>query len=149
KKHDTLKPNDLIAWLMREDRQRKAAGDSGGLAMAARTWRNDRSWNERGERCKNCGRRGHTKSDCYLKGGGKEGQAPWQRKERAQIARTVNDNMPDTAYLVQDYDSTTSQKISNCDWLLDSASTKHVATRREMFSEYAPYNTVLKSAGGP
>ena len=30
--------------------------------------------------CKNCNRPGHGKLDCYLKGGGKEGQAPWQTK---------------------------------------------------------------------
>ena len=30
--------------------------------------------------CKNCDRPRHGKPDCYLKGGGKEGQAPWQMK---------------------------------------------------------------------
>ena len=31
--------------------------------------------------CKNCNRPGHAQPDCYLKGGCKEGQAPWQTKK--------------------------------------------------------------------
>ena len=31
--------------------------------------------------CKHCDRPGHSQPDCYLKGGGKEGQAPWQTKK--------------------------------------------------------------------
>jgi hypothetical protein len=30
--------------------------------------------------CHNCGKAGHKKHGCYSKGGGKEGQAPWQKK---------------------------------------------------------------------
>ena len=30
--------------------------------------------------CENCDRPGHGKPNCYLKGGGKEGQGPWQQK---------------------------------------------------------------------
>lgn len=32
------------------------------------------------EECENCEKPGHVKEDCYAKGGGKEGQAPWQNK---------------------------------------------------------------------
>jgi hypothetical protein len=32
--------------------------------------------------CDNCGQDGHTKPDCYSKGGGKEGQGPWQKKSK-------------------------------------------------------------------
>ena len=32
--------------------------------------------------CHNCGKAGHKKHACYSKGGGKEGQAPWQTKRK-------------------------------------------------------------------
>ena len=34
--------------------------------------------------CYNCGKTGHKKHECYSKGGGKEGQAPWQRKRKGK-----------------------------------------------------------------
>ena len=33
-------------------------------------------------RCQNCNRKGHLFDDCYAKGGGKEGQPPWQIAKR-------------------------------------------------------------------
>ena len=40
--------------------------------------------------CKNCGRSGHGKPDCYKKGGDKEGQAPWQQKaEKGKETKTA------------------------------------------------------------
>ena len=34
------------------------------------------------KKCINCKRKGHTKNECYQKGGGKEGQAPWDKKKK-------------------------------------------------------------------
>jgi hypothetical protein len=34
--------------------------------------------------CHNCGKAGHKKHACYSKGGGNEGQAPWQRKRKGK-----------------------------------------------------------------
>jgi hypothetical protein len=35
-------------------------------------------------KCTNCKRDGHKREDCFLKGGGKEGQAPWDKKKDDQ-----------------------------------------------------------------
>jgi hypothetical protein len=37
--------------------------------------------------CKNCGKSGHTKPDCYSKGGGKEGQGPRQKKKKKKVKK--------------------------------------------------------------
>jgi hypothetical protein len=44
---------------------------------------------KRKKKCINCKRPGHTKEDCFRPGGGKEGQAPWDKKKptaKANIA---------------------------------------------------------------
>ena len=47
--------------------------------------------------CGNCKKPGHVEADCYAKGGGKEGQAPWQKRksektETATVAAVNDDN---------------------------------------------------------
>ena len=39
--------------------------------------------------CGNCKRKGHVNQDCYAKGGGKEGQPPWQNKGKQKEMATV------------------------------------------------------------
>jgi hypothetical protein len=34
--------------------------------------------------CENCSRSGHTKQDCWSKGGGKDGQTPWKKKGKGK-----------------------------------------------------------------
>ena len=41
------------------------------------------------EECDNCGRPGHTTIDCFSKGGGKEAEAPWKKKEKKTEVATV------------------------------------------------------------
>ena len=41
------------------------------------------------EECGNCQWKGHGAPDCYAKGGGKEGQAPWQNKEKQKETVTI------------------------------------------------------------
>ena len=36
------------------------------------------------ETCENCKKTSHTKSDCWSKGGGKEGQGPWSWKSKSE-----------------------------------------------------------------
>ena len=41
--------------------------------------------------CKNCKHIGHSKNDCWCKGGGKEGQGPHQKKKSANAATEADD----------------------------------------------------------
>jgi hypothetical protein len=43
-------------------------------------------------KCKNCKKVRHIKANFYLKGGGKEGQAPWQKKKKAEAAKATTTN---------------------------------------------------------
>ena len=52
---------------------------------------------KKGEKCKNCGRTNHAKADCYQKGGGKEGQALWMKKNKKEDMKTE-----DSANVIQD-----------------------------------------------
>src|SRR3984957_18516231 len=48
-------------------------------------------------KCSNCGKTGHEKPDCYSKGGGKEGQAPWQKKKEAHKAKMAESKTDETS----------------------------------------------------
>jgi hypothetical protein len=41
-------------------------------------------------KCNNCSKTGHSKANCYSKGGGKEGQAPWLKKKQQEAASVTN-----------------------------------------------------------
>ena len=78
-----MKADDLIAFIIKEA-QHCVINDnhikSAESALAAWTKNNERSKGKKKIMCKNCGRSGHGKPDCYQKGGNKEGQALWQQK---------------------------------------------------------------------
>jgi hypothetical protein len=85
-----MKADDLIAFIIEEAQHRVINDDhtkSAESALAARTKKPAKSKGKKkakpksDEVCENCDRPGHGKPDCYLKGGGKEGQAPWQTKK--------------------------------------------------------------------
>ena len=88
-KSNAMKADNLIAFILEEaqhhiinDKHTKTAKS----ALAACTRRPPKSKGKKKVKakqditCENCNRPGHRKLDCYLKGGGKKGQAPWQTK---------------------------------------------------------------------
>ena len=78
-----MKADNLITFIIKEAQHHVINDDhtrSAELALAAQTKNNERSKGKKKITCKNCGRSGHKKTDCYQKGGDKEGQAPWQQK---------------------------------------------------------------------
>src|SRR5271168_995920 len=85
---NTMKSDDLIAFII-EDAQHHVIIDertkTAELALAARTKMAGKSErkdeDEPSITCDNCKKQGHTIDQCYSKGGGKEGQAPRQRKK--------------------------------------------------------------------
>ena len=100
--------------------------------------------------CYNCHKKGHTRDNCWSKGGGKEGQGPrtkmkagWghgQRKDCANQAQ-ANEDLKDSAYHVQDSVNTVSQFSTSFtwdDWLVDSATTSHISNERQTFVDFTP-----------
>ena len=97
-----MKPDDLIAFIIEEAQHRVisdernrnaesalAAHAKKGKGKAGKRKKHDKSESssdssetDSEETCDNCRKSGHGKPDCYSKGGGKEGQAPWQKKSK-------------------------------------------------------------------
>jgi hypothetical protein len=57
----------------------KAAENAAMVAVQAK-----RRSDKKNVKCSNCKRNGHKMEDCFMKGGGKEGQAPWDKKKDNQ-----------------------------------------------------------------
>ena len=82
-----IKSNDLIAFLIEEAQHwviNEQFGKNAELALTAYSKGTGKNKSEKkkksDEECENCERKGHSAPDCFAKGGGKEGQAPWQNK---------------------------------------------------------------------
>jgi hypothetical protein len=98
-----LTPYELISVITEEYEHRqlsdrrtgKKGGNSAFTAKVAQT--KSRDWGTSNKpnqdvTCQNCDRKGHYKSDCWRKGGGKEGQGPRQKKakQEKQAANAVS-----------------------------------------------------------
>src|ERR1700678_3260913 len=93
---NAMKSDDLIAFIIEEAQHRVINNErskSAESALAARTQRAGKSERkdeyEQGITCENCQKTGHTKDQCYSKGGGKEGQGPRQRKKAREPETAV------------------------------------------------------------
>jgi transposase InsO family protein len=130
----TLSSFKLVAILIEEDRRRKERGDSVGTTLQARNRKggNTGRKSDNGKECTNCRKKGHTREDCWNKGGGKEGQGPRGRKgpNRANQATETNPSLNDVVYMARQ--STTSKY----DWYLDSGTTSHICPIKEAFTNY-------------
>ena len=96
-------------------------------------------------KCENCNRLGHTKVQCWGKGGGREGQYPewWRGKKDSRTSNSVN-AVTETP-IVWAYGSSGQPDI----WFADSAATVHVSPNREDFTSYHKYdsNRSIKAFG--
>jgi len=95
-----MKPDDLIAFLIEEAQHRVIIEQRGKVAesvLAAhargrsgkRKPKKEFSKSESEDACENCNKPGHTRSECWSKGGGKEGQGPKRKKKNKTKSVTV------------------------------------------------------------
>ena len=83
-----MKPNDLITFITEEVQHRvindeHTKNTESALTALSKKQRTGKHHSNRGKEkstpgatCENCKNTGHTKADCWAKGGGKEGQGP-------------------------------------------------------------------------
>ena len=107
-----MKPDDLISFFIEEAQHwvinnehtknaESALAAHGKYPKKGRFCQKKNSENLRSSvTCKNCTHKGHFKEDCWLKGGGKEGQGPRNQKpkrekktESAAVAESLDDEL--------------------------------------------------------
>ena len=122
----------LIVQVLDEDCTRKVglAQQTALKAQQCHKPKKDNSGAIKGK-CQNCGKKGHYVKDCWVKGGGQEGQAPkwFKPKETAKQAEEK-----DFAFMSK---KVAYSAISASDWLADSAVTMHIVRSQSDFMNYA------------
>jgi hypothetical protein len=106
--------------------------------------------------CENCDRPGHSKPDCWSKGGGKEGQGPRQKKKgktnEAIIVVADDDNSElftftctlDYVALANSLD-VPKPRLGTC---IDSGASRHYCPDRTKFTEYKQVKRKITTADG-
>ncbi|CAG8746746.1 4113_t:CDS:2, partial [Acaulospora colombiana] len=100
--------------------------------------------------CENCKKKGHTKQDCWAKGGDKEGQGPKQKKgkDRANMADESEDTpLFDLALMASNSTQDLNTKPNN-GWWLDSCANQHLCYDKSLFWSLEPANDMIKGVGG-
>ena len=147
-KATTITSSELIELLISEDGRRHAKSADNEVANAThiRKFNKKGGKHSNGPACSNCGQSGHTIQDCWSKGGGKEGQGPKQKKKDKSKTESANQtatsNLPDMAYMAKQF----SPAFRKDEWLADSGTTSHIATRCDMFRDFVPGNTLYRDS---
>ena len=101
-----MKADNLIAFIPEEAQHHVINNEFSKDAestLAARTKKSEKPKRKKKDKaqsditCKNCKRTRHGTSDCYQKGGGKEGQAPWNKKKTTknkECAMKLGEDIP-------------------------------------------------------
>ena len=163
-----MKADDLIALILEEvqhcvinDERSKDAESALAACMkkSEKPKRNKKDKTKSDITCKNCKRTGHRTPDCYQKGGGKEGQAPWNKKkttknkESEMVVVTADDDenelfvftcMSDHAAIAEVPDIPKS-KLGTC---IDSGASRNYSPDHMKFSNYKSVWQTITTADG-
>ena len=88
-------------------------------------------------KCDNCKKSGHTKSRCWSKGGGQEGQCPEWLKGKENNKSNHALKAATVMHIVWAYGH--SSESQHKAWYADSAATIHIFTNKDKFSTYREY----------
>ena len=110
--------------------------------------------------CSNCHRKGHLFENCWAKGGGKEGQGPYQGKGKAKEVKASTSRRKGAAHLATSKNDDSSYSDSSVlwananvlearasqppnatsqQWIADSGSTHHLSPLKPESSSYVPF----------
>ena len=166
-----MKPDDLITFIT-EEAQHRVINDEctknteSTLAALGKKQRTGKHRSNKGKEkstsgatCENCKNAGHTKADCWVKGGGKEGQGPRGRNPKkgekkvetaaaAEVTGNANEIFAFTC--TSDYIEVANalnvpkSRLGAC---IDSGTSRHYSPNRDAFINYSPIsNTTITTA---
>jgi len=87
-------------------------------------------------KCDNCSHVGHTKDDCWRKGGGKEGQGPHQKKNKSASAAAATDDYAFLTSTLSDSATVAAVPIKKCGAIVDSGASSHFCPDRNRFTVF-------------
>ena len=161
----SIKSDDLIAFIIEEAQHRVINEERTKTAESALAARSSTSEKSKGKgkrkekskiKCENCKIRGHTKEQCYAKGGGCEGQGPKQ-KAKAKAAETavvaVNDEEGELFAFTCSSDNTAvaaklvvpNSRLGTC---IDSGASRDYCPDRSKFTNYKSIQKNITTADG-
>jgi hypothetical protein len=167
----TMKPSDLIAFLL-EEAQHRVINDertkNSELALAAHSNKGGKHKANHGKGkgkpqnadsdviCSNCNKSGHKAEDCWSKGGGKEGQGPKQKKkpkktESAIVAADDDDKELFAFTCTSDYANVAENlqvpksRLGTC---VDSGASRDYSPDRSKFQNYKAIKRSITTADG-
>ena len=168
-----MKPDDLITFITEEAQHRvindeRTKNAESALAALGKKQRTGKHRSNRGKEkstpgvtCENCKNAGHTKADCWAKGGGKEGQGPrgqnskkGEKKVETVAAAEATGNADEIFAFtcMSDYVEVANalnvpkSRLGAC---IDSGTSRHYSPDRDAFINYSPINnTTITTADG-
>ena len=162
-----MKSDDLISFII-EEAQHQLINDEctklAETALAAHAKKTGKGKNGKpkeskmeksGIQCENCKRDGHTKSDCWAKGGDKEGQGPRQKKKDKPETAIVASNDEDTHMFAFSCTSEFGMLAENLQLpksrlgtCIDSGASQVYCPDQTKFSHYKTINRKITTADG-
>ena len=162
---NTMKADELIAFII-EEAQHRVINDkrtkTAESALAARAKKTGKSKGKKKDDsqsdvvCENCSKPGHSKPDCWSKGGGKEGQGLRHKKKSKKdetVVVAAEDDKEDLLAFIctSDYVAVAKSidmpksKLGTC---IDSGASQHYCPDRSKFTEYKTVERKITTADG-
>ena len=156
----TLTSDEIIAAIHEEADEQKVHKEADKAAenaamIAAQSKRQD---DKKRVKCVNCKRTGHKKEDCYRKGGGKEGQAPWEKKTKdgnakANAAESTEPDEDDVSLAVRCCPTKPLEALASIPRdghvIIDSGATRHFTPNRPDLTNFTKISPrPIKAANG-
>ena len=162
---NAMKADDMIAFIIEEAQHWVINNDQTKTAESALAACMKKTSKPKGRKkdksksnmtCKNCNRPGHSKDDCWSKGGEKEGQGPRQKK-KGKTTKTVvvaadDDDNELFAFIctsnhaaVADMLDIPKSRLGTC---MDSRASRHYCPEHSKFTNYKPIEQKITTADG-
>ncbi|KAG9081109.1 hypothetical protein FRC06_005815 [Ceratobasidium sp. 370] len=167
--NSTITPDIVFkAALAEEERRKKGQGLTAMFTQSASKSKSSGSKpsnnskskprKDKGPPCTNCGKTGHTKPECWAKGGGAEGTGPqqkWHATKQAKEKSFESTSKTESAKVATASEDSPAQpslyalpaietQSSNAPWLLDSGASRHMTPHRHWFATYQVLTTPVQ-----